>query len=117
TTFAVDAPALCWTMKAVRLRYNSERALITIGPRCQPIVESGLLHEFAHHLSYLRYGCRVHHTTPFWAILEEVTCVYYGHPAHYPWELEYKRGQRYAERHCQADWHTAVARRKRLRPC
>ena len=35
TTFEVDAPALRWSMKAVRPRYNSELALITIGPSCQ----------------------------------------------------------------------------------
>jgi hypothetical protein len=36
------------------------------------------------------------HQAPNWPILEEVTRVYYGHPADYPRELEYKSGQRYA---------------------
>jgi hypothetical protein len=104
-------------MKAIRPRYSAEQAVITIGPHCGPDVENGLLHEFAHHLSWLRHGRRVHHQAPYWPALEEVTRVYYGHPPHYPWELEYKCGQRYAERHCQADWQTAVARGTRLRLC
>jgi hypothetical protein len=117
TKFEVAPPALRWRMKALRPRYNPEQALITIGPYCQPDVESGLLHEFAHHLSWLRHGRRVHHQAPYWRILEEVTRVYYGHPAHYPWGLEYKRGQRYVERHWQVDWQPAVARGQRPRLC
>jgi hypothetical protein len=85
--FEVVPPALRWTMKAIRPRYNAELALITIGPRCQPTVEGGLLHEFAHYLSYRRHCRRVHHQASYWPILEEVTRLYYGHPAHYPWEL------------------------------
>jgi predicted SprT family Zn-dependent metalloprotease len=103
TKFEVEPPALRWTRKALRPRYNPEQMLIMIGPHCGPDVENGLLHEFADYLSWRRYGRRVHHQTSYWEILEEVTCLYYGHPAHYPWELEYTRGQRYATRHCQPE--------------
>jgi hypothetical protein len=71
TKFEVVPPALRWTMKAIRPRYHAELALITIGLYCQPDVESGLLHEFAHHLSWLCYGRRVHHQAPYCPILEE----------------------------------------------
>jgi hypothetical protein len=33
TKFEVAPPALRWTMKAISPRYNSELALITIGPQ------------------------------------------------------------------------------------
>jgi hypothetical protein len=60
-------------VKAMRPRYNAELALITIGPHCGPDVENGLLHEFAHHLSWRRHGRRIYHQVPYWSILEEVT--------------------------------------------
>jgi hypothetical protein len=91
--FQVDPPTLRWTQTQTA-RYYEKRQRITIGPRCQEI-ESGLVHEFAHHLSWLRYGRVLHHQAPYWPLLEEVARVYYGDPAHYPWQTEYVIGQRY----------------------
>jgi hypothetical protein len=60
TLFQVEPPALRWTMQAIRPRYDAERALIAIGPSCQPDVERGRLHAFAPYLSWRRLwqACR-----------------------------------------------------------
>lgn len=70
---------------------------ILIGPRNGRRLIDSLLHEYAHHLAWLRRPTE-HHTTVFYEALVEVTTHWFGHTSQYRWETEYARLVRWARR-------------------
>ena len=96
--FRVKRPKVTW-----HGRYRSGRAFfrqwrIAVGPNCWCGVEHTTVHEFAHILTFKRYGRGVRHEEEFCYCLWHVAAAWYGNAAAYPWHNEYTRVAAFGQR-------------------
>lgn len=84
--FGVPAPTVVWSGRVTTGRYTY--GVIRVGPAAWTGVESSVLHEFAHHLSWIRDKV-LGHGSGFTNALIEVVGYHYGHPRGYAWHHEY----------------------------
>jgi hypothetical protein len=98
--FNVRKPRLQWVSWSRNGRYSMFYGQIQAGPHCWRGAVPALLHEFAHHLSYVRNGRQVHsdkngnrwqdyHGRHFIQSLADVVEAHCGDLSQYPWETEY----------------------------
>ncbi len=103
----VRTPRLQWVSWSRNGRYSMFYGRIQAGPNCWRGAVAALLHEFAHHLDYVRNGCQVHsdkngnrwqeyHSRRFIHSLADVVEAHYGDLSHYPWETEYRSIRNFA---------------------
>lgn len=94
--FGIKVPRIEWTARAKRGRYNPRRMALIIGPRAWRTTVASFVHEFAHHLQWMRYrerypdGNPKSHGEEFRRALRKVVEAFYPDPAQYPWHTEYR---------------------------
>ena len=89
--YHVVPPQLTWTNRAKNGRYFPRTRRICIGPRVWRGVVDCLLHEFAHHLYYVRkLYARTPHGRAYHVILTDVVTRWYGDVKSYQWTTEYQ---------------------------
>lgn len=94
--------ALRWSDRPRAGRAHRNPPYIAIGPNCWRGVEAAMVHEFAHHLAWVRGGEHRHDSAAFIAALEDVVTAWYGSLEAYPWTTEYKTIARYAAGRAQS---------------
>lgn len=102
--FRIQRPRLFWTRKASRGRARYRKYVITSGPNCWRGTEQSLIHEFAHMLTYKRYGAHVaQHGEEFRYCLWHVVIAWFGNPSRYAWDNEYKRVGQFGKQRLQPE--------------
>lgn len=92
----VRKPRLYWTRAAKNGKYRTRDETVSVSPHCWRGTQSTLLHELAHHVSWVEAKLLSrpfpNHSPIFWRWLWRIAEVYYGDPRRYHWETEYPTG-------------------------
>lgn len=87
--FDMPVPNVRCSLKTKRAWAHYNKNLIVIGRKCEHLLDSMFLHEFAHLYSMHKYNYRGHGPV-FRVALTEVIKAWYGDVKKYEWDSEYK---------------------------